>query len=191
MKLPVSQQGVPKGFKRVSYEHRWPVTVDTERMWAWLNAVETFRDGQVGPFVVEFIDPKSPDKPQFRTGVQTNHYGLFLNAAGVIGEIRHLEYRDLQYYYGSYVFSFALVRPTRLQFFFNRQKNELKMQLDAFVRPWFERVWLWGMGVFWPRFGVWLSKENKGAAAATDQSRNSLGRHPRTLWSRVTAIRLR
>ena len=160
MNLPLVMEAVPSGFVETNYSEKWSVTVDEDKMWSWLNSIETFRDGQVGPYTVEFIDKDSMDNPRFAEGVQTNHYGPFLNAAGVIGEMRDKEYRDLKYYYGSYVFFFGLVRPSRLQFFYNKETKELRMELQAFVKPWFEKIWLWGMKKFWPRFGLWMSKEN-------------------------------
>lgn len=157
--LPIHLNTVPQGFRETKYTHTWPIKIEASRMWKWLNSISTFQEGQVGPYTVEFIDEESPREPRFAKGVQTNHYGPFLNVAGVIGDIKNEEYRDLQYYYGSYVFFFSWVRPTRLQFFYDKSKKELKMELDAFVKPWFSGVWNWGMKTFWPSFGRWMSKE--------------------------------
>lgn len=161
MSLPLTMEIAPRGFELTRHSESWKVKVDEDRMWNWLNSIDTFREGQVGPYTVEFHDPLSMANPRFASGVQTNHYGPFLNAAGVIGEIRPKSYRDLKYYYGSYVFFFSWVRPSRLQFFYDQSSKELRMELEAYVKPWLKSTWNWGMSVFWPRFGRWLEKSNK------------------------------
>lgn len=158
MTLPLTIESSPVGFKSIVYRESWPVRINEDKMWQWLNNTKTFVDGQVGPYTVEFHDPQFPNNPRFASGVQTNHFGPFLNAAGVIGEIRPKQYRDLKYYYGSYIFFFGLVRPSRLQFFYDQDKKILSMELDAFVKPWFAKTWLWGLEIFWSRFGNWMSK---------------------------------
>ncbi|MEM7645796.1 MAG: hypothetical protein AAF203_02700 [Pseudomonadota bacterium] len=160
MNLPLNMEMSPAGFVETSYRESWNVRSDENQMWSWLNKTDTFVAGQVGPYTVEFQDHENPDNPRFAPGVLTNHYGPFLNAAGVIGEMREKSYRDLRYYYGSYVFFFSLVRPSRLQFFYDQEKKVLTMQLDAFVKPWFQGIWMKGMRFFWPRFGRWMEKSN-------------------------------
>lgn len=158
---PLQSQLVPKGYVRQIFEQEWKVECDEQRMWNWLNSVSTFRDHQSLPYVVEFLDPDSPSDPQFRVGVDTNHYGPFLNAAGVITQIDPMKYRDLQYYYGSFVFSFRLVRPVRLEFFYDSEKKVLKMKMTNYVRSFFASLWSTMLSWFWPRFGTWMNKQNQ------------------------------
>jgi hypothetical protein len=158
---PELQSMAPFGFVKEITEHSWPVNISETTMWEWLNSVETFRDQQIWPYVVEFLDDKNPTEPRFIEGVLTNHYGPFLNAAGKITKIDHLKYRDLQYFYGSYVFSFRLVRPTRLEFFWDSRNQLLTMRLSSYIRPFFLPVWRFGQKLFWKRFGAWLSRDAK------------------------------
>lgn len=157
---PLQSQLTPPNFVKHTYQQEWDVNCDEQKMWAWLNSVSTFRDNQALPYVVEFLDPESPQDPQFRVGVDTNHYGPFLNAAGVITQMDTLKYRDLQYYYGSFVFSFRLVRPVRLEFFYDSSNKKLKMVMTNYVRSFFVSLWQTLLGWFWPRFGKWMNKQN-------------------------------
>jgi len=80
----------------------------------------------------------------FEPVVLNVHHGPFLDVASVVGEVREprpnlLAYQDLKYFYGSYVISPRLVRPTRLQFWaeakdFERNNALITFQLDSLVR---------------------------------------------------------
>lgn len=106
--------GAPEGFVGHAYQKTFFVDHPIERVWPWLNDPATFVDGQVWPFRVEFVNGG------FEPGVLNVHHGPFLNAAGVVGEVRgpgdEPAYRELKYFYGSYALSPRLARPTRLQF---------------------------------------------------------------------------
>lgn len=151
----------PPGFNRTTYEHEWEIAHGRERVWEWLCDPATFVDGQVPPFRVEFL-PNDQGPGAFRTGVYNAHVGPFMSFAGVVGEIRESEYRDLQYFYGSYALSHALFRPVRLQFWLTEVtggRSALRLQVDADIRRGVaERLWPTLMRLFWSRFGHWCER---------------------------------
>ena len=150
------------GFVLDVYEHEWTIQRPRDAVWAWLCDPSTFVDGQIWPYRVEFeADEQGPGG--FRPGVFNTHSGPGINFAGVIGEIRPGEYRDLQYFYGSYAISHRLVRPTRLQFWAEDGPTEgstvLRLQVDCHVRKRFVGPWSRVMSLFWPRFGKWAESQ--------------------------------
>lgn len=118
-----------------------------EKVWINLNKRETFCKGQLFPYRVEF--ETGQDTGNFKTGELNIHHGPLLSVHGEIGEITN-SYRDLRYFYGSYVLSFRLVRPVRLEFM--REGSRLKVRLTSFVRPWFKFFWEKGNAFFWNFF---------------------------------------
>jgi hypothetical protein len=150
----------PSGFVHDVYEHVWIIERPRAQVWAWLSDPGTFTDGQIPPWRVEFLTNEAGETG-FAEGVYNTHTGPFINFAGVLGEIRHEEYRDLQYFYGSYALSFALFRPTRLQFWVEDTDDggtRLTLQLDTFVRRRARRMWTRLMRIFWKRFGSWCER---------------------------------
>ena len=152
--------GAPPGFVEHAHERTFPVSLPVGRVWGWLNDPATFVEGQVWPYRVEFV------RGGFEPGVLNVHHGPFLNAAGVIGEVRLpgpgvVGYRDLKYFYGSYALSPRLVRPTRLRFWAEGDASgtRLTLRLDALVRRPFVPVWELSQKVFWSRFPVWMRRE--------------------------------
>jgi hypothetical protein len=155
--------GAPLGFVPHAYRRSFAAPFELGRVWEWLNDPATFTQGQVWPFRVEFVDGG------FEPGVLNVHHGPFLNAAGVIGEVRNprpdvAAYRDLKYFYGSYAVSPRLVRPTRLQFWaevtdFRGRDTLVTLQLDSLVRRPFVPLWEHSLRIFWSRFPVWMRKE--------------------------------
>lgn len=117
--------------------------------WERLNRRESFVDGQIFPYKVEF-DAVTQQGP-FEEGELNIHHGPFLSVHGRIGEISR-DYRGLEYFYGSYVISFRLIRPVKLEFF--REEYGIRLVLTAFVNPAFEKVWLWGNRKFWRFAGI-------------------------------------
>jgi len=116
----------------------------------------------VWPWRVEFMNGADGESG-FMTGVYNAHVGPFTNFSGVLGEIREREYRDLQYFYGSYAVSPRLFRPTRLQFWLEDHPERdnasvLHLRLDAVVRRSARGVWGWMMRRFWARFGRWCER---------------------------------
>lgn len=150
----------PPGFVTDVYTHTWQIPKDRAAVWTWLCDPATFSDGQIWPYQVEFLaDDEGPGT--FRTGVYNAHTGPFMCFAGVLGEIRDNEYRDLQYSYGSYALSHRFARPTRLQFWAADDPDggtTLTLQVDAYVNKRARGVWTRIMKVFWPRFGTWAEK---------------------------------
>ncbi|MEO1616443.1 MAG: hypothetical protein AAFV88_11375 [Planctomycetota bacterium] len=125
-----------------------------EQSWRWLNTPATFVDGQPPFFRVEFVSPDPNVPPGFHVGVLNTHHGPGLNFAGVITEVKPMEYRDLQYYYGAYALSPRLIRPTRLQFWTERSGTgtRMRLQVDSLVRPRLCRLWTWTQRRFWNWF---------------------------------------
>lgn len=120
-----------------------------EELWERLNCRETFVDGQIFPYQVEFDAPEQ--KGPFQTGELNIHHGPLLSVHGAIGEITET-YRGLDYFYGSYVISFRWARPVKLEFL--RDGNVLTLRLHTYVKPWFLPLWNFGNNVFWKFFGI-------------------------------------
>ncbi|MEL6892856.1 MAG: hypothetical protein AAFP84_14760, partial [Actinomycetota bacterium] len=150
----------PRGFVRDVYEHTWTIARPRADVWRWLCDPATFTDGQIPPFRVEFLT-NPVGETGFHEGVYNSHVGPLMCFAGVLGEIRHEEYRDLQYTYGSYAISHALFRPVRLQFWLDDDPTAtadpgdggarcvLHLRLDTDVRAGRAvGVWQRMMGVF-------------------------------------------
>lgn len=175
--VPVVPTGAPDGF--VPHTHRQVVTVPRPReaVWRWLNDPATFIDSQIPPWRVEVLEPGSdprfgatgatgaPEGTQsasagFAPGMLNVHHGPGMLFAGVIAEIRPLEYRDLRYWYGSHAISLRLIRPTRLQFWVDADTagTRVTVQVDALVRPWLAGPWDLLQSVFWGRFGRWMDR---------------------------------
>jgi hypothetical protein len=118
-----------------------------DKVWKALNKRETFCAGQPFPYRVEFETGLSAG--DFHEGELNIHHGPLLSVHGAIGKITN-DYRDLTYFYGSYVLSFRLVRPTRLEFF--HEGENLRVRLTSYVRPWFKGIWDKGNQFFWKFF---------------------------------------
>ena len=150
----------PSFLKKHHYTKIVTADSDIDSVWSWLNSMKTFSNGQMPPYRVEFINPNGQGDPSFKEGVYTNHHGPLLSACGMIGEMRKNEYRDLRYMYGSYVISFRLVRPTRLQFWLEAKdsQTQIKMSLDSYVSPKFEPIWNVGLKLFGMSFQRWVKR---------------------------------
>jgi hypothetical protein len=68
-----------------------------------LQKRETFVKGQILPYKVEF--DSELQSGTFKEGELKFLHGPLLSVHGIIGEISH-SYRDLKYFYGSYILSF-------------------------------------------------------------------------------------
>ncbi len=138
---------------------RTAVTIPHPRadVWRWLCDPATFVDGQVWPWRVEFIDPATGTQAGFTPGVLTNHHGPGMSFAGVIGEVREPEYRDLAYVYGAYLLSPRICRPVRLQFHLtdHGDRTDVRITVDAQVRRGLGRVSDTVQRGFWRRFARW------------------------------------
>ncbi len=162
MKITPSPSIPPPGFTESVYERIWTIGFPRSEVWGWLCDPATFVDGQIPPFRVEFL-PDADGPGEFREGVYNSHVGPLMCFAGVLGEIREPEYRDLQYCYGSYALSHALFRPTRLEFWVDEtgpSTSTLRLRLTTHVRQGrAERLWGFMMSVFWKRFGSWCERD--------------------------------
>lgn len=161
----VSSGPLPDGFEEVAYEIDFACKASREKIVEILNNTRTFTRGQIFPYRVEFLDPTSGRiTSDFKEGVFTNHHGPGLNAAGVLSEISGLDYRRLDYFYGSYAISFRLFRPQSLEMWFREdsaQKTHVRIRLKTFVRRGWSLIWRLGQNFFWPQFSwsiQWISR---------------------------------
>ena len=147
-------------FVEHSYQKTFVVDAKRDLVWQWLNRPETFTEGQLWPFRVEFISPDPKARANFREGVICTHYGPGMNFSGILTEIRPPEYRDLQYFYGSYAVSFRFIRPTRLQFWLVEENGgcAVTLRVDSFVRNGWNRIWTLAQRLFWNRFPKFMNR---------------------------------
>ena len=117
--------------------------------WHKLQQRETFVEGQVPPYKVEFESERTAGA--FQVGEKNIHHGPLLNLPGEIGDISET-YRALHYYYGSYIVSFKIVRPVLLEFF--KTQKGIKIVLRSYVHPFFLRLWRLGNTFFWKQFSL-------------------------------------
>lgn len=158
--VPRAPQAAPPNFLRHQFRRTWSLKAPPEQVWNWLNDPNTFTNGQIPPYRVEFASADLETPRGFQVGGLNMHHGPGLLASGTLTEIREGEYRDLQYFYGSYVVSVRLVRPTRLQFWLEESANgtQVTMQLDSLVNGWFEFLWELGLRGFWMFFARWMRR---------------------------------
>ena len=146
------EQSCPQGFVDDVYERDFHYSMDKiSSVWKKLQRRETFTKGQLFPYRVEFA--ASSQEGEFSPGELNIHHGPFLGVHGAVGEVTE-SYRSLEYFYGSYVMSFRLVRPVRLELF--REGSGLKLKLKVYVRPWFRPVWRLCNFILWSGFRLSL-----------------------------------
>ena len=114
-----------------------------------LQKRETFVKGQIPPYKVEFDSELQTGT--FKEGELNIHHGPLLSVHGIIGEISE-SYRDLKYFYGSYILSFRLIRPVRIEFF--KEEEGIRLKVTCLVKPWFIRPWVLLNKIFWKFFGI-------------------------------------
>ena len=146
------QLSTPRGFVIDAFEREFNYSEDqVASVWKKLQRRETFTQSQLFPYRVEFAG--NSQEGEFSTGELNIHHGPFLSVHGAIGEVTS-NYRSLNYFYGSYVISFRLVRPFQLEFF--REGDKLTLKLKAFVRPWFKPLWRLLNLLLWSGFRLTL-----------------------------------
>lgn len=154
-------QPLPPGFIDHKYAFSIRLNASEAIIWSWLNKTETFTDNQVWPYKVEFYSPDPANIAEgFREGMITTHIGPMINFPGKITSIL-VNYRDLQYFYGSYVISPRLIRPYRLEFSTLKQTEGttvLNCTLRSYVKPGWEGFWTFGCRLFWSSFKKWSKK---------------------------------
>ena len=163
-KIKKSNQPKPPTLTEHSFKKKVMVKKSIDRCWEFLNRMDTFTDGQVFPYRVEFVSENENEEPSFTTGTWTNHHGPLLNICGQIGEMKAPTYRDLNYSYGSYVLTFRWIRPVRLQIFLSSiedQKTDITIQLDCYVAPFLKGFWSMAQTFFWSGFGSTLRRQIK------------------------------
>lgn len=163
-------QAKPPGFEEHTHQFSFLLEAETETVWSWLCDTKTFTETQYWPWRVEFYSPDPQSIPNgFHEGVFTNHSGPFINFAGVLTKIEPYRYRDLQYLYGSYAFSFQWVRPFRLEFWVSDQdgQTEVTCAISSYVRPSVKPIWAGMQRLFWGRFRKWASKATNKVRAMT------------------------
>ena len=144
----MNQVTVPNGFIVDVFEKEFSLPPDAlESIWRKLQRRETFTKGQLFPYRVEFA--ANSQEGEFASGELNIHHGPFSSVHGAIGEISET-HRGLNYFYGSYVLSFRLIRPLQLDFY--RDDKKLKVQLKCFVRPWLRPFWRLGNQLLWTSF---------------------------------------
>lgn len=157
-------QPQPPGFEEQVYEFEFEINANERQVWKWLNDTKTFTHNQIWPYKVEFYNPNDLfKKAGFEEGVVTNHFGPFINFAGILTEIQPEKYRDLQYYYGSYAVSFRWIRPYRLEFETHSLNGQTKIKgrISCYVKPFIAKIWLKLQKIFWKRFQKWATKHIK------------------------------
>ncbi|MEO1253488.1 MAG: hypothetical protein AAFY41_01200 [Bacteroidota bacterium] len=156
-------QPPPPGFKNHQHKFSFQIAAKPEKVWQWLNDPKTFTDNQVWPYKVEFYSPDPDTIPNgFHVGVLTNHTGPLINFAGQLTSIKE-DYRDLQYFYGSYAIRFNWIRPYRLEFWTSPKEEgtELTCAISSYVRPSIHGLWSRSQGFFWGSFRRWSKKSIK------------------------------
>ena len=145
-------QHLPAGFVEHVFERSFEAAEEEiVNLWTKLNRRETFTRGQLFPYRVEFDAPSQIG--EFSPGELNIHHGPLLSAHGVFGEMTS-KLRGLDYGYGSYVLSFRLVRPQRLEF--TREDGKLRVRLTVQAKRWFVPLWALGNRIFWSAFRVSL-----------------------------------
>lgn len=151
--IPLQAQA--DGWEPHTYSFSVTLGASRSRVWEWLNTPETFTKGQIWPYSVEFVSPDPEIEPIFLEGVHTIHHGPFLHVAGVLSEVRPDYYRDLQYFYGSFVLGMSLIRPARLQFWLQENTDGYTMvqgQMDSYVQSYMKGFWTFTQKMFWGQF---------------------------------------
>ena len=153
-------QGQPRGFVLHAIDREFRVSAEAEAVWSWLEDPQTFTRGQVWPYRVEFTPDEAGERAGFHEGGLSNHHGPALCAAGRLTQIDEGRYRELVYFYGSYVGSFRWIRPVRLEFWVEPDGagSRVRMRFESWVRRPLARAWGWMLERFWSRFGRWMNR---------------------------------
>ena len=152
------------GFVENVHDAHFRIAAPWSRVWEWLETPETFSEGQVWPYRVDFLASEPGAPVGFHEGGLNIHHGPLLSLPGrldTIVESGHGGYRSLSYLYGSYVLSLRLIRPTRLEFWVEEEEEArtlVRLRLSSDVHPVIETPWSRLQGVFWGRLGRWMAK---------------------------------
>jgi hypothetical protein len=145
-----TQSKCPKGMIKNEFKTVFPVeSTKLEEVWYKLNCRETFVDGQIFPYKVEFDAPSQ--KGPFAKGELNIHHGPLLSVHGKIGTVND-SYRSLDYFYGSYFLSFRIIRPVKLEFV--KEADAIRLSIMTYVHPKANIIWNLGNKIFWKYFGI-------------------------------------
>ena len=160
LQLGAPPNDCPPDFVTHDFETCFLIDCPREAVWTWLNTPGTFIDGQIWPFRVEFSSSSPAAEPLFEVGGLNVHHGPLMMFAGQLTEIRPGEYRSLHYFYGSYVFSMRLIRPTRLEFWVSPgdgASSRVRLRVSSYTHQRFARAWTLLQKFFWKRFPRWMA----------------------------------
>ena len=152
------------GFVENVHLSQFRIAAPWRRVWEWLETPETFSEGQIWPYRVDFLAPDEASPAGFHEGGLNIHHGPFLSLPGRLDTIEESDrggYRSLSYLYGSYVLSLRLIRPTRLEFWVEDEGAActlVRLRLSSDVHPVIETPWSRLQGVFWSRLQGWMAK---------------------------------
>lgn len=146
----------PRGFVHSIYRHEWLLGRPRAEVWQWLADPATLVDSQTAPYRSELVET-GVGTGEHAEGAYQGQSGPMMSLSGVLAAVEPDRYRDVQYFFGSYVGSRALFRPTRLQFWLDDGPGSLgtvlRVRLDAHVRRRAQGAWERIMESFWTRFG--------------------------------------
>ena len=160
LQLGAPPNDCPPDFVTHDFETCFLIDCPREAVWTWLNTPGTFIDGQIWPFRVEFSSSSPAAEPLFEVGGLNVHHGPLMMFAGQLTEIRPGEYRSFHYFYGSYVFSMRLIRPTRLEFWVSPgdgASSRVRLRVSSYTHQRLARVWTFLQKFFWKRFPRWMA----------------------------------
>lgn len=151
------QSNLASGFEVHQYAREYEIPFPQEVVWEVLMKQSTFRDTQLWPFKVEFLTDTDGDMIE---GMENVHHGPFMLFTGEVTRIDAPNYRELQYYLGSYFLSMRLIRPTRLEFHLFPEDNStrVRLTLSSQVKPYVASIWSFFLQIFWGRFGNWITR---------------------------------
>lgn len=152
------------GFIEHAHTTEFRIAAHWTHAWRWLETPETFSEGQIWPYRVDFLAPEPGSPAGFHEGGLNIHHGPLLSLPGRLDTIEETQdgaYRSLSYFYGSYVLSLRLLRPTRLEFLVLGEgdaETRVRLRLSSDVVPWAEKPWSRMQEVFWSRLGSWMAR---------------------------------
>ncbi len=151
----------PPRFREHVFEYACTINRSMTSTWQWLLRPETFTQGQLWPWRVEFLETPQEDGSTacgFDIGTLNAHHGPLMNFCGVITRIEEGDQiceRDLEYGYGAYAIGFRFIRPRLLTIRVSKlddAKCEVVIRVTSHVRHGWSRLWTMMQRCFWPMF---------------------------------------
>ena len=118
--------------------------------WDYVSNMNTFQGSFWNLSKVEYVTP-GQDHPSFCEGTYTNHHGPLLSANGILSTVQAPTYRKMDYFYGSYIFTFRLFRPVALIFELNEsgESTQINTEITFFIHKRIPNFIHSLMGVVW------------------------------------------